>query len=792
MMRGSATTNADGAPRADGLGHGTRRRYLGTLIATLLIVAWVGVAAVGGPYFGRVDEVSTNDRTAYLPASADATSVSKKLSEFTSSTTIPAIVIIESDSGAKLTADQQSALTTAITRAGDAGNAGNAGAVRTSPAGSEASSGATAAASLPVISDDGTAAQAVIPLDSTGDTATAVEAIRTALAADLPAGLSSHVTGPAGFASDLSGAFAGIDGLLLGVALLAVLIILLMVYRSILLPVLVLLTSMVALCAALLTVWWLAHADVLVLTGQTQGILFILVIGAATDYSLLYTSRFAEELRRHPDRTGATRAAWRGTFEPVLASGGTVIAGLLCLLLSDLGSNKSLGPVAALGIVFSMLSALTFLPALLWAFGRAAFWPRRPVYDPARTIDAETTTGIYSRIGQLIARRHRRVWVIGTVALLVAAAGMLQLQANGVPQSKLVLGTSDARDGQNALDRHFPGGTGSPAYVLAAYEDAVPVATTLAGNSGVASVRVFSADSPSGTASFDGTGFVVPGGEATGAGAANAGAANAGAAPTVADGRVMLEATLTDPADSAGAEATVRQLRTSLAGQHLSAPTLIGGVTATEIDTNAASTHDRTLIIPMILLVITLILMLLLRAVIAPLILVVTTVISFAAALGISTLLFHHVLGLPDSDPTVPLYAFVFLVALGIDYTIFLMTRVREESRNHGTREGILRGLSVTGGVITSAGMVLAATFAALAVIPVHFLVQLAVIVSLGVLLDTFVVRTLIVPALTYDVGARIWWPSKLAQEPAPVDLHRVAGSSPGRSSDRENGSGKD
>src|SRR5690606_31803813 len=233
--------------------------------------------------------------------------------------------------------------------------------------------------------------------------------------------------------------------------------------------------------------------------------------------------------------------------------------------------------------------------------------------------------------------------------------------------------------------------------------------------------------------------------------------------PTVVDGAVLLQGTLTDAADSDAAADTVLALRADLADAAPGA--LVCGVTATAIDTNTASIHDRNLIIPIALAVILVILMLLLRSILAPVLLVLTTVISFGTALGVSALVFTGIFGFPGADPAVPLYSFVFLVALGIDYNIFLMTRVREESLTHGTRQGILRGLAVTGGVITSAGVLLAATFAALAVIPILFLVQIAFIVAFGVLIDTFVVRSLLVPALTYDIGPAIWWPSKLARE---------------------------
>jgi RND superfamily putative drug exporter len=539
------------------------------------------------------------------------------------------------------------------------------------------------------------------------------------------------------------------------VALGAVFLILLIVYRSPLLPLIVLGTAVFSLSAAILAVWWLAYADIVRINGQVQGILFILVIGAATDYALLYAARYKEALHTHERRWDATWAALRGSFAPIVASAGTVIAGLLCLLFSDLNSNKALGPVAAIGIFFALLGALTLLPAMLLAAGRTAFWPFRPKFDAADVaVDpAERATegnGLWARVTRLIARRARLVWIASTVVLLVAGLGITQLDANGVAQSELVLGHSEARDGQEVLGEHFPGGSGSPALIVGAEEDLTELADAAAAVDGVDSVVALSDNSPTGTmpVGTDAEPFPFP--------------TVAPLEPTVVDGQIMLQATLSDAPDSAAAEQAVRDLRVAV--QEVDDAAIVGGVTATSLDTDDTSIRDRTVIIPIVLLVILVILILLLRSVLAPVLLVASVIVSFAAALGVSALVFNGVLGLPGADPSVPLYAFVFLVALGIDYNIFLMTRVREESLMHGTRPGILRGLAVTGGVITSAGVVLAATFAALSVIPILFLLQLSFIVAFGVLLDTIVVRSLLVPALSYDLGPAIWWPSGLGR----------------------------
>ncbi|MCI1019576.1 MMPL family transporter [Microbacterium sp. C5A9] len=705
-----------------------RHSWVRVLLPVALILVWLVGAGLGGPLFGKIDEVSSNDQTSYLPESADATQVQKLLGEFRDSDSIPAIAVFVGD-GVLSESDVQT-ITDAVADAPSV-------------------EGVSEDVSPALTSDDGEAVQAFIPIDSDAELGDTVAALGDELRAAAPDGVTVYITGPAGFSADLVAGFAGIDGLLLGVALLAVLIILVLVYRSFLLPLVVLSTSLFALCVALLVVWWLAKFEVLLLSGQTQGILFILVIGAATDYALLFVARFREELRVSRDKGTAVLSAWKGSFEPIVASGGTVIAGLLCLLLSDLKSNSTLGPVAAIGIVFAMLAALTLLPALLLLCGRAVFWPRRPKFEPEVVAEEHgmRTTGLWARLAGLITKRPRVIWIVTTLVLLAGASGVLQLNASGVPQSDLVLGASEARDGQVALGEHFPGGSGSPVYVIVQEDRLQDAADVLLADDGVDGVAVTASDSPSGSAPVTADGISAFGPPGTPA-----------PEPTVVDGEVLLQGTLTDAADSDAAAQTVRDLRTEL--DEIDA--VVGGVTATAIDTNDASIHDRNLIIPVILVVIMLILMLLLRSILAPVLLIATTVLSFGTAMGVSALVFNGVFDFPGADPAVPLYGFVFLVALGIDYNIFLMTRVREESLEHGTREGVLRGLSITGGVITSAGLVLAATFAALSVIPILFLVQLAFIVAFGVLLDTFVVRSLLVPALAYDLGRVIWWPSKL------------------------------
>jgi putative drug exporter of the RND superfamily len=731
MMTGESTSAAPKTSSAP--------RWLRALLPAILILVWLAIGGIGGPYFGKISQVSSNDATSYLPASSDATKVQNLEATFAGRKVLPAVVLYTRTSG--------------LTRTDQEYIAHRIAAIKTSKA---VSSGVSPA----IASKDGKAVQIVVPIADRSTLGANVSTLRAIIARDIPHGLTGYVTGPAGQIADLSNAFGGIDGVLLLVAILAVFVILIVVYRSPLLPILVLITALFALCAAIFVIWHLAKGGAVSLNGEVQGILFILVIGAATDYSLLFVARYREALRDNERRWDALVAAYKGAFPPIIASGGTVILGLLCLVFSELNSNQALAPIGALGIVFALLAALTMLPALLLVFGRAAFWPVRPKFGSEHPqVGGTRTKGLWPRLGRSISAHPRWIWVVCAVVLLSASAGLLQLKASGTPQSAVVEGYSQARDGQTALGKHFPEGSGSPAVIVANQASLQDVATKTLRTPGIASVTVLATDSPSGSYPVTESGIqpLIPG---TPAGSA-----------TVKDGKVMLEATLTKDPNSDAAQTTVENLRTRLVG---TGGAIVGGVTATAIDTNAAALHDRNLIIPIVLFVILVVLMLLLRAILAPVLLIASVVLSFSATMGISALVFNHVFKFVGADATVPLYGFIFLVALGVDYNIFLMTRVREESVLHGTRTGVIRGLVITGGVITSAGIVLAATFAALGVIPVLFLSQIAFIVGFGVLLDTIVVRSLLVPALSYDLGRKIWWPSKLSHvgnARTPVDI---------------------
>ncbi|MEU0876959.1 MMPL family transporter [Lentzea sp. NPDC005914] len=655
------------------------------VLAGVLLVVWLALGGFTGPYAGKLSEVSENDSSAFLPNSAESTQVAELQKKFQRSNAIPAIVLVERKGG--LTEQDRTYLA----------NRGK---------------GFQASPVIPAPNDN-EAAQIVVLLDPAKEVRDSVLQLRDGTRG-APPGLTVLVTGPAAQVADLVEAFGGIDGLLLVVAGAVVALILLVVYRSPLLPVVVLVSAVFALGLASFVVYLLAKNDILALNGQSQGILSILVFGAATDYALLLVARFREELRDTQDKYASIRTAWRGTVEPIAASAGTVILGVLCLLFSDLDSNKGLGPVAAIGIGAALLTTMTFLPAALALTGRAAFWPFAPKFGSPHP----ETSGLWGRVADTVRRKPRAIWIVTALVLLAGAAFLPQLKASGTSQSDVFLTEVESVAGQEVLSRHFPGGTGSPTVIVAA-ETRTAELLQKSKVDGVADVR------PSGTA----------------------------------EGLVRIEATLKDAPDSDAAVATVERIRAAVHGID---DAKVGGQTATLLDTRKTSEHDRLLIIPIVLVVIFLVLALLLRSLLAPVLLIATVVLSFAATMGVSALVFNHVFDFPGADPVVPLFGFVFLVALGIDYNIFLMTRVREETRRLGTVEGTLRGLSLTGGVITSAGVVLAATFAALAVLPILFLTQIAFIVAFGVLLDTLLVRSLLVPALSVDIGGRIWWPSKL------------------------------
>ncbi|OLB81501.1 MAG: hypothetical protein AUI14_03230 [Actinobacteria bacterium 13_2_20CM_2_71_6] len=683
------------------------------LVPALLIIAWLLLGGTLGPLAGKTSDVQKNDNSAFLPQSAESTKVQQLITGFTKTQSTTGIVLYTRPGG--LTDADRDKVRSDLRDIG-----GHVGPQLVGlPIG-------------PLWSDDGKAAEILLQFQTTDPAALGdgVAWIRD-LAGKSP-GLSSHVTGPAGLFADFGNAFKGIDSVLVLVTGIIVLVILILVYRSPILPFVVLGSAIFALSVASGAVYLLAKNDLITLNGQSQGILDVLVLGAGTDYALLLVSRYREELRRHESRFDAIRVAWRAALAPIAASGGTVIVALLCLLLSDLKSNKGLGPVGSIGIGAALLAMLTLLPAILALFGRVAFWPFRPKYQshPAEE------HGLWGRVSRIVGRRSRWVWALTALVLLAMSFGLLRLNPNGVPLDKSFTTTQDSVVGQRVLGEHFPAGSGTPTIVLARADKLSDVVAKAESVPGVAKPVVpFTGRPP--------------------------GAAAPGTPPVVVDGLVRLDVTLDVAPDTAAGHDVIRALREAVHAVP-GADAKVGGFSAINLDVQDTAKRDRNLIIPIVLAVVFVILMLLLRSLLAPLILILTVVLSFVATLGASGFIFRDLFGFVGTDSAFPLFAFVFLVALGVDYNIFLMTRVREEVGKRGHKAGTLAGLAVTGGVITSAGVVLASTFASLSVLPLVFLAELAFTVAFGVLLDTLVVRSLLVPALTVELGRASWWPSRL------------------------------
>jgi RND superfamily putative drug exporter len=778
----------------------------GVWIAIAVAIGWLLISSWAGPLAGQLSQVQENDNAAFLPSSAESTLVADEQAQFADSTAIPLLVVVSKPDGGQFTAADQQSIGALIQQIP----------TLQVPDGDLVSAYLDPVPVVPIPSADGDAV--LINVAVNGDLGSAqlengeiaflgiVDAVREA-ATEYP-DLQINVTGPGGFLADLIKVFGAIDTTLLIATALVVAVILIFVYRSPFLWLIPLIAAGIALSTASALVYVLADNDILVLNGQSQGILTVLVFGAGTDYSLLLVSRYREELHHHRVHTAAIRRALRGTVEPIVASGATTSIGLMCLLLSELNSNKSTGPVSAIGIVAAVIVMLTFLPALLaipsivlpilaflvptiiglaisfvidiplvpfvgtggvlalvtivgWiVFGIArvkdkgpftrerfpsgswAFWPRTPRYGE----EDIKMSGLWAKIARGVGRRPKFTWIATALALLILAGFSTTLKADGVATSESFVNASevDSVIGQEILVENFAAGLGSETLVTANQDAAQEILEAVESTPGIDSVA-WQSDLPPG----------APGQQM--------------AEPKVVDGRVLLLATLSDPPDSDAAEVLIGELRTELAGIP-GADARVGGPTAVAYDIDQANLRDRNVIIPLVLFVISIILIILLRSLVAPLLLIGTVILSFFATLGACAIAFNHIFNFPGADASFPLFAFVFLVALGVDYNIFLMTRVREESKTIGTRPGILRGLTVTGGVITSAGIVLAATFLVLGVLPLVALRQVGFAVALGVLIDAFIVRTTLVPALAYTIGRKVWWPSKLASAEQPEE----------------------
>ena len=583
-------------------------------------------------------------------------------------------------------------------------------------------------------SEDGAAAVVTIPMDKYEETAKItdrVNELRDLMKQGLPSGLEVKLTGPEGFQADIAGVFAGANFTLLAVTAIVVIVLLLFTYRSPtlwLVPLLVIGTAdrMAQILAGQVAQWFNITLD-----GSVTGILSVLVFGAGTDYALLLISRYREELLRFADRREAMAVAWRESAEAILASGGTVILALLTLSFADLAGTRALGLACAVGVLVAVISALFVLPAALVSFGRWIFWPGTPKVGGVN----KTDNGVWAKLGRGVSKRPKFIALAGVfvLALLAISGGNIKI---GLSATEQFMKKPEAVAGIELLSKSFPAGTTNPTVVIANKDKLDDVVKAIEGVDGVASVKIaqkttITATGPKFETLTDG---------------------NIGKIDVVLDGASRSE-------ESYKAITGIRAAVKDVAG----ADALVGGQDAQALDVKNTYAHDQALLIPMILALVFIVLVLLLRSLIAPVLLLLTVVASFFASLGAGWLVFVNVFHFPGLDLSVFLYSFLFLVALGVDYNIFLVTRAQEESRKLGLKEGMIKALSSTGGVITSAGILLAAVFAVLGVLPLIALTQIGVIVCIGVLLDTLLVRTVIVPALAFIAGEKFWWPRKKA-----------------------------
>jgi RND superfamily putative drug exporter len=551
--------------------------------------------------------------------------------------------------------------------------------------------------------------------DATEEIVTRVEKLRELAKEDAPAGLEVYVTGPEGFSADLSGVFAGADFTLLLSTVIIVAVLLLITYRSPTLWLVPLLVVGVADGMAGQLARQVAALFGITPDGSVTGILSVLVFGAGTNYALLLIARYREELLLHEDRHFAMAQAVRGAGPAIIASGTTVTLALLTLSFADLAGNRALGLVCATGIVIAMIAALGVLPAALVVFGRGLFWPFVPKFGGINKSDS----GLWAKLAKGVSKRPVAVSILGVLILGGLASGVSGIQV-GLASTDRFLKTPEAVVGQQVLAEAFPAGSTSPTIVVAKSAQAEEVKALVENVDGVDSVSV--------------------------------GESNA----TITQLNVVLEA----EGQSEEAYAAINLIRDEV-DKATGAEAKVGGLDAQALDVKDAYAHDQLIVIPLILILVFVVLVILLRSFVAPVLLLATVVASFFASMGAGWLIFTSVLGFPALDLSVFLYSFLFLVALGVDYNIFLVTRAKEEAEKVGTRQGMIKALSATGGVITSAGILLAAVFAVLGVLPLVALAQIGVIVCIGVLLDTLLVRTVIVPALAFMTGKKFWWPLK-------------------------------
>ncbi|MFW6723706.1 MMPL family transporter [Streptomyces sp. MAR4 CNY-716] len=665
----------------------------------LVLAAWILLLVALGPLAGKLGDVEDSSPNAFLPRSAESAELNTELEKFRG----------DPDDEVMPAVAVYSVPDGAMTEAGRQKAAADVRAFAPYVAAGER-------VTPPVASDDGGALMTIVPITDEDDLGDAIEAVRDVAADGAPPGVDVEVGGPAASLADSVAVFDSLDATLMLATLAVVTVLLLITYRS---PLLWLFPVLAVGFAAVLTqagTYLLAKHASLPVDPQSAGILMVLVFGVGTDYALLLIARYREELHRHEDRHEAMQLALRRCFPAVLASAATIAAGLSCLYFADISSSRSLGLVGAVGAVCAFLALVTVLPALLVIVGRWVFWP----FVPRHGTPVHGQRTVWSRIGGAVSRRPRWSWLMSLGLTAVLAFGVVGMDF-GLKQSEMFQDKPESVVAQERISAHYPSGASDPADIVtnAAAKDAVRAA-------------VEQVDGVAGVADGDTDGDLA-----------------------------ALRVTLDDEPDSDAAKDTVDDLRTAV-GAVDGADALVGGTTAEALDTQRAADRDLRVVVPIVLLVVFLVLIGLLRALVAPLVLLATAVLSNVAALGASYLLFDHVFDFAAVDWSIPLMGFVFLTALGIDYNIFLMTRVREEVALHGHAKGVLTGLTSTGGVITSAGIVLAATFSVFAGLPLVTMAQMGVLVGMGVLLDTFLVRTVMVPALALDLGRWTWWPGAL------------------------------
>ena len=707
-MRAADSDSEDsGATGGSGSSGGWAGVVTGKLSAWLMLLV---VLLVSGAVFAFASSESSSEGPQTLPDDSEAALVSEIQREFPDSGSVPAVLVVTREDGSEL------------------GPEGIAAAVG---AGERMGAVVEAPAEGPIPSEDGAAALMLVPVDSElisgGEGRELVEEMREAVADGLDEGVNAQLTGGPGFAADTAAAFEGADFRLLAATATVVAVLLIITYRSPVLWLVPLVIIGLADRVAALLVNRVGEALDVTVDASTSGIVSVLVFGAGTNYALLLVSRYREELRRTRDRRTALRDAYRGAVPAILASNITVVLALLTLLLATLPNYRSLGASAAVGLLVALAYALVALPAALAVCGRGLFWPfiPRPDDGPAGSgdvtpgdFDEDVPPGVWGRIAARVVTRPVTVLITCVLLLAVLSLGLIGTRI-GLSQTEQFRTASESAAGLETAAQHFPAGVTDPVTVLTRTGTEGEVLEAVRDVEGVVSAQ------PAGES---GTGW---------------------SRVTV----ILDAAPATDRSEDSVVE--LREVVDTVAGSEA----IVGGSVAEAVDTSEGNLRDLTIIAPLILLVVFVVLVMVLRSIVAPVLVMTATVLSSLAALGLGTFVTTQILGFPGLDVSVPLYSFLFLVALGVDYSIFLTIRARQEAATHATREAMVRAVALTGGVITSAGIVLASVFVVLGVLPLIVLTQVGVIVALGVLLDTFVVRTLVVPALFTLVGDRVWWP---------------------------------